>query len=332
MVDIIERKYLHDFESIAPDDPILNQSIVTLSAPSGNSMGLRTILLPDLLSNIKSQILDLSSLLQELETGFDKITGNYVSQADLVNYQPKGDYALQQALAEARASLQAAIQEKQPAGDYQLRGDYALQSVLVQAIASLQAAIQEKQPAGNYASAALHGFHYYQVAIPENPQIGERWGELDASGILIDEWVYSGQRWISPRPLFAASPQSNISTYPTSIFFGYLGTKYDVLIERISLGCNQASGFVAGVTYCICKFQLTGIQHDQTNTTIPGNYREIGIINQAFSTGSTGLDINKIFVTDALHYAIGVTVTKSSTATTGILYSNFGIQYRLVRK
>jgi hypothetical protein len=175
-------------------------------------------------------------------------------------------------------------------------------------------------------------FRYFQSSIPKNPQIGERWGELDANGVLTDEWVYNGSRWISPHSLTAASPQINISAYPTAIFFGFLGTKYDIQFERISLNYNQASGWVANTTYCSARFQLTGIQHDQTNSNNPGAYREIGIVNQASGTGSTALDVNKILVTDASHYAVGVTVTKVGTGTTSIFYSNFGIQYRLVKK
>jgi hypothetical protein len=217
-------------------------------------------------------------------------------------------------------------------GAYQPKGNYALQQALVDAIATLQAAINNKQPLGNYAPNALRGFQYYQATIPGNPQLGERWGELNAQGILIDEWVYNGTRWIGTNSLTVASPQVNISTYPTSVFFGYLGTKYDLLIETISLNYNQASGFVAGNTYCSARFQLTGIQLDQTNTSVPGNYREIGIIIQASSTGSTSLDVNKILATDATHYAIGVAVSKVGTGSTSIFYSNFGLQYRLVRK
>jgi hypothetical protein len=177
------------------------------------------------------------------------------------------------------------------------------------------------------------GYDFYSSVLPANPTIGQTWGELDALGVLIDEWAYNGSRWINPQSLTAWSPQSNISTYPTSVFFGYLGTKYDLLVERIALNYNQASGWVANTTYCSAKFQLTGVQHDQTNSTIPGAYREIGIVNQSSATGSTALDLSdKILVTDATHYAVGVTVSKVGTGTTGVFYSNFGIQYRLVKK
>jgi hypothetical protein len=272
-------------------------------------MQLRTILLTDLLSSVKSQISALFGLLQRLEA-------ELASKQDAGNYQPSGDYVLQQTLGNAIATLQEAINQRQP--------------TLTISDAGL-ALIAADSPAQKRLIG--YGFHYYQQALPINPKAGERWGELDSKGILVDEWVFTEeQRWISPRSLTAASAQSNISTYPTSVFFGYVGIKYDVLIERISLNYNQASGFVAGTTYCSAKFQLTGIQLDQTNTTIPGNYREIGIINQASSTGCTWLDVNKIFITDALHYAIGVAVTKVGTGSTSIFYSNFGIQYRLVKK
>lgn len=317
-----ERKYLHQFESVAPDDPILNQAIVTLTTPSEDSMRLRTILLSDLLSNIKSQIIALSDSLQKLEAELaNKTTGDYALKSDLEAYQPAGQYASQEFLIDAIAILQAAINDKQPVGNYQPSltiSDAGL--ALIAADSSTQ-----KRLIG-------YGFHYYQQAMPTSPKVGERWGELDSKGILVDEWVWDEERWISPQSLFTASSQINISTYPTSVFFGYVGTKYDTLIERISLNYNQAFGFVAGTTYCSAKFQLTGTQLDHTNTTIPGYYREIGIINQASGTGSTSLDVNKKFITDALHYAIGVAVTKVGTGSTGVFYSSFGIQYRLVKK
>jgi hypothetical protein len=335
MVESPERRYLHQFESVEPDDPVLNQSVITLSAPAANNMQLRTILLSDLLSGVRSQISALFDFLQRLET-------------ELADKQEAGNYIPQETLVEAITALEAAINSKQPAGNYQSSGDYVLQQTLGNAIATLQEAINQRQPTLTISDAGLaliaadspaqkrligYGFHYYQQALPINPKAGERWGELDSKGILIDEWVFTEeQRWVSPRSLSTASPQANISTYPTSVFFGYVGIKYDILVERISLNYNQASGFVAGTTYCSAKFQLTGIQLDQTNTTIPGNYREIGIINQASATGSTGLDVNKIFATDALHYAIGVSVSKVGTGSTSIFYSNFGIQYRLVKK
>jgi hypothetical protein len=180
-------------------------------------------------------------------------------------------------------------------------------------------------------SLITYGFHYYQVAAPDNPRAGERWAELDSNGVVVDEWVYNGTRWIGTQSLTLFSPQVNISTYPTSSFYGFVGTKYDILIEVISLNYNQASGFAAGVTYCSARFQLTGIQHDQINSST-GSYREIGIVNQASATGCTSLNINRIFTTGPNHYAVGTTVTKVGTATTGIFYSNFGVQYRWVRK
>lgn len=264
--------------------------------------------------------------------------GNYQLAGDYQpagNYQPAGDYALSSSLSQAIADFSKEL------------GNYALQSVLNDAIATLLNAINTKQPIGNYQSAGNYqpagdyllttdsrvvnrGFHYYQANVPSNPLIGERWGELDANGLLTDEWIYSGTRWIGPHSFTAGSPQSNISTYPASSWWGYLGTKYDILVERISLAYNQSS-YVAS-TYCSARFQLTSPQHEQINSSTPGNYKELGIVNQNSGTGSVFLEVNKIFSTSPIHLCIGVQVTKVGTATTTTFYANFGIQWRWVRK
>lgn len=329
MVD--ERKYLHQFESISPDDSKLNQSIITLSVPvDANNIRLRTILLSELLSSVNSQIFALTNALAALETAINEKepAGDYALKADLEAYQPVGDYA-------PLMVVEYFTDHIQSRGDGSHIPDSGITNSLVApdaAIAWTKISKLNANPADIGALPAKRGFHYYQANVPSNPLVGERWAELDNNEILIDEWVYNGARWIAPYSLTVASPQVNINTYPAASFWGYLGTKYDVLIEKISLNYNQASGFVAGSTYCSAKFQLTGTQYDQTNTTILGNYREIGIVNQASSTGSTSLDINKIFVTSPIHYAIGCTVTKVGTGTTTMFYASFGIQYRWVRK
>jgi hypothetical protein len=174
------------------------------------------------------------------------------------------------------------------------------------------------------------GYDYYQASVPTAPLIGESWGELDVNGVLIDEWVFNGLRWIGKQTLAKASAQANFSTYPGAVFFGYFGSSRDILVQRISFNHNQASGFVAGSTYCVARFQLTGVQLDQTGGG--ANYREIGIVNQISTTACSEKDINQIFTTGLQHYAVGVHVTKVGTGTTSTIFTSFGIHYKWVRK
>lgn len=174
------------------------------------------------------------------------------------------------------------------------------------------------------------GYDYYQSTVPASPVMGERWGELDANGVLTDEWVYSGSRWIGTQTFSQASNQINFSAYPGAIFFGYFGTSRDIFVQRISFNHNQASGFVAGNTFCTAKFQLTGVQLDQTNSA--ATYREIGIVNQVSTTACSEKDINQIFITGLQHYLVGVHVNKVGTGTTSTIFTNFGIHYKWVRK
>jgi hypothetical protein len=174
-----------------------------------------------------------------------------------------------------------------------------------------------------------YGFNYYQLTVPANPQRGERWAELSSTGEIADIWKWNGTVWLKEQEIIVPVEQKNLSTFPASVFWGYVNTKYNIWVNELILDTTLNSGFIAGNTYFSAAFTLGGAQQIGYS---------IDTVNQNLAIGVTRKTIDKNIPTFPGSSAtqgghmFNASISKVGMGTTTTLFCAVAISYQQSRK